>query len=123
MLVLPASLTHREAPDAVRMLAQTLRGQPAGGSEPVTVDASALKQFDSSALAVLLECQRLSGALGRSLALRHAPPKLRQLARLYGVDGLIDDGPAPARPAQGERGSAETASAPSASAVASSGAG
>ncbi len=92
MLVLPASLTHREAPDAVRMLAQTIRSEAAGarsGAAPVAIDASALRQFDSSALAVLLECRRLAAATGRVLELRHAPPKLRQLARLYGLDDLL----------------------------------
>lgn len=94
MLVLPASLTHREAPDAVRMLAQTIRRETAGdrAGDPVSalaIDASALTQFDSSALAVLLECGRLAAAAGRRIELRHAPAKLRQLARLYGLDHLL----------------------------------
>lgn len=93
MLVLPSSLTHREAPDAVRMLAQTIRretsGPVAGGAQPLSIDASALTQFDSSALAVLLECGRQATAAGRVLELRNAPPKLRQLARLYGLGGLL----------------------------------
>jgi phospholipid transport system transporter-binding protein len=94
MLVLPASLTHREAPDAVRMLAQTIRRETSGGraGDPVptlAIDASALTQFDSSALAVLLECGRLAEGAGRRIELRHAPPKLRQLARLYGLDALL----------------------------------
>ena len=99
MLVLPASLTHREAPDAVRMLSQTIRRETAGGRAgdpvpPLAVDASALTQFDSSALAVLLECRRLATGAGRTLELRHAPPKLRQLARLYGLDDLLGVGEA-----------------------------
>ena len=92
MLVLPASLTHREAPDAVRMLAQTIRSESADKSSaapPLSIDASALQQFDSSALAVLLECRRLAALAGRGLALRHTPPKLQQLARLYGLDDLL----------------------------------
>jgi phospholipid transport system transporter-binding protein len=93
MMVLPASLTHREAPDALRMLAQTIRSEagaaPAGAASPLALDASALQQFDSSALAVLLECRRLGNAHGRRLELRHAPPRLRQLARLYGVEELL----------------------------------
>jgi phospholipid transport system transporter-binding protein len=94
MLVLPSSLTHREAPDAVRMLTQTIRRETAGGRAgevlpPLAIDASALAQFDSSALAVLLECSRLAAASGRSLTLKQAPPKLRQLARLYGLDALL----------------------------------
>lgn len=103
MLVLPASLTHREAPDAVQMLVQTLRREPPGAGV-VSVDASALRQFDSSALAVLLECQRQAVALGRRVELRHAPPRLRQLAGVYGVEALFaapadtGPGPSPGRP-------------------------
>ncbi|MBC7717816.1 MAG: STAS domain-containing protein, partial [Pseudorhodobacter sp.] len=44
---------------------------------------------DSSALAVLLECQRLAQASGRSFAVRGAPAKLAQLAQLYGMDELL----------------------------------
>jgi phospholipid transport system transporter-binding protein len=94
MLVLPASLTHREAPDAVQMLCQTLRRDTgAKPSAPVLVDASALRQFDSSALAVLLECRRVAEAAGTVIELRHAPPKLEQLARLYGLDEVLGVGP------------------------------
>ena len=96
MLVLPASLTHREAPDAVSMLCQTLRRDTAARQDsPVLVDASALRQFDSSALAVLLECRRVAEAAGRVIELRHAPPKLEQLARLYGLDDVLGLAPPP----------------------------
>ena len=93
MLVLPGSLTHREAPDAVRLLGEVLqrelgqRGLQA--LEAVPIDASALTAFDSSALAVLLECRRLAAATGRRIELRHAPQKLNQLARLYGLDEIL----------------------------------
>jgi phospholipid transport system transporter-binding protein len=86
MLLLPATVTAREARDTVRMLAQTLRRESDGG---VVIDASALSQFDSAVLAVLLECQRLAQAWGKGFAVRHAPAKLLALARLYGVDALL----------------------------------
>ena len=93
MLVLPGSLTHREAPDAVRLLAEVLQrelGQRGlQEEEAVPIDASALTAFDSSALAVLLECRRLAAASGRRIELRHAPQKLNQLARLYGLDDIL----------------------------------
>jgi phospholipid transport system transporter-binding protein len=93
MLVLPGTLTHREAPDAVRMLGQVVqREADQGGPQaavPVAIDASALTHFDSSALAVLLECRRLAAAAGRRIELRHAPRKLEQLARLYGLDDIL----------------------------------
>ncbi len=90
MLVLPAIITTQEARDVQRMLAQTLQqGIKSNASAQVVVDASDLRQFDSAALAVLLECQRLAGAWGKGFGVRQAPDKLRELARLYGVDALL----------------------------------
>ena len=86
MLLLPASLTAHEANDTRRLLTQALKSE-AGSS--VVVDASNLQQFDSSALAVLLECQRAADAWGKPFELRNAPPKLAALAKLYGVDVLL----------------------------------
>jgi len=90
MLVLPPKLTHDEAPACLLMLRQGLAGQAASF---MVVDASALAQFDSSALAVLLECRREAGALGRGFAVRGLPPRLRELASLYGVAGLLPAAP------------------------------
>ncbi len=90
MLVLPATVTTREARDTQRMLSQALQHEIKTQNEPVlTVDASALQHFDSAALAVLLECQRLAIAWGKGFAVRNAPAKLAELARLYGVDGFL----------------------------------
>ena len=86
MLLLPAALTAREARDTQRLLAQALQREPESG---VVVDASNLQQFDTAALAVLLECQRQSQAFGKSFALRNAPAKLAALAKLYGVATLL----------------------------------
>ena len=85
MLLLPATLTAHEARDTLRMLKQSIQGQADG----VEVDASGLVQFDSSALSVLLECQRQAQAWGKAFTLRDAPPKLAALAKLYGVDALL----------------------------------
>ena len=90
MLVLPPKLTHDEAPACVLMLRQGLAGQAASST---VVDASALAQFDYSALAVLLECRRESSALGRGFAVKGLPPRLRELASLYGVAGLLPAAP------------------------------
>jgi phospholipid transport system transporter-binding protein len=90
MLVLPPKLTHDEAPACMRMLQQGLAGQD--GSAAV-VDASALERFDSSALAVLLECRREASALGRSFAVKGLSPRLRELATLYGIAGLLPAAP------------------------------
>lgn len=90
VLVLPARLTHDEAPSCMRMLQQGLAGQQ--GSSAV-VDASALAQFDSSALAVLLECRREASAFGRGFAVKGLPQRLRELATLYGIAGLLPAAP------------------------------
>ena len=86
MLLLPASITVREACDTQRLLTQALKGEPESG---VVVDAGNLAQFDSAALAVLLECHRQASAWGRAFTVRNAPPKLVALAKLYGVDVLL----------------------------------
>ena len=88
MLVLPAELTHAQAPACSRMLAQALRSAP--GTQAVA-DASPLRSFDSSALAVLLECRREALAQGKTFSVAHLPAKLRELAGLYGVADLLPD--------------------------------
>ncbi len=85
MLKLPAALTHESAADFSQALRQAVLSQPA----EVVADASALTEFDSSALAVLLECRREALVAGKSFSVQAAPPRLRQLAELYGVAGLI----------------------------------
>ena len=97
MLLLPASITAREANDTRRLLTQALKSEPDAG---VVVDASNLRHFDSSALAVLLECQRAADAWGKPFAVRNAPPKLAALAKLYGVDVLLMPAQAPSAAAQ-----------------------
>jgi phospholipid transport system transporter-binding protein len=93
MLVLPPTLTEREARDTLSMLSQALQREK---DVPVVVDASGLSRFDSSALAVLLECQRLARAWGRAFEVRNPPAKLLSLAGLYGVDTLLLPGKTPA---------------------------
>ncbi len=87
MLLLPATLTAREARDTLRMLTQALRVEGSEGA--VVVDAGPLQHFDSAALAVLLEIDRLAEAWGRRFSIRSAPAKLAALAKLYGVDALL----------------------------------
>jgi phospholipid transport system transporter-binding protein len=83
-IALPAVLTIAEA----RAEAERLVAALAEEDQPV-VDASGLQSLDTSAIAVLLECRRAAQAAGKTLQVLHAPPKLGQLAKLYGVDGLI----------------------------------
>jgi phospholipid transport system transporter-binding protein len=86
VLVLPAELTHASATACCRMLAQALHSDP---SRAAVADASALRVFDSSALAVLLECRREALALGKSFAVSNLHPRLQALATLYGVGELL----------------------------------
>jgi len=90
MLVLPEELTHGTATACCRMLAQALRSDPA---REAIADASALKVFDSSALAVLLECRREALAQGKSFAVSRLHPRLQALASLYGVGELLPVAP------------------------------
>jgi phospholipid transport system transporter-binding protein len=86
MLMLPAELTHDQAPACSRMLEQALRSE---AEATVVADAGALERFDSSALAVLLECRREALALRKSFAVAHMPARLRELASVYGVAQLL----------------------------------
>ena len=86
MLVLPAEVTHQHGAACRRMLEQGVRTDPA----PVVVaDASALSRFDSSAIAVLLDCRREALAVGKSFCVKGLPSRLRVLAGLYGVADLL----------------------------------
>ena len=60
------------------------------GAGATAVDCTALTQFDSSALAVLLAWQRAAKVRGTALDILNLPPKLASLARAYGVDALIE---------------------------------
>lgn len=86
-LALPASVTMGDASQALRAVEAAL----AAGS-PLEVDASALADVDTAAVALLLQAQRLAQARGSAFTLRGAPPKLVALARLYGVASLLGPG-------------------------------
>lgn len=96
MLLLPETLTAAEAEDVLRLARQAVARET--GAE-LQVDAGALRRFDSSALAVLLETRRLAAAWGKGCQVRGLPPALVELAGLYGVDGLLALAPAEASPA------------------------
>ena len=85
MLKLPAVLTHAIA----SKLSSTLDAEVLAAPTAVVVDAGALQQFDSSALAVLLECRRQALAAGKTFSVLAAPERLLQLASVYGVAELI----------------------------------
>ena len=90
MLILPAEITHEQAVACCRMLTQGLRSQVEAA---VIADAGGLEQFDSSALAVLLEIRREAAALGKTFSISRMPARLRELATLYGVAQLLPAAP------------------------------
>jgi phospholipid transport system transporter-binding protein len=85
-------LTHDQATALVKTFHMVLMAEPAN-FEPVVADAGSLSRFDSSALALLLACRRQAQALGRAFYVSGLPPRLRQLAGLYGIAELIPDAP------------------------------
>ena len=85
VLAVPAELTHDPATAFARGLDAAL-AQQAGA---IVADVSALQQFDSSAIALLLECRRRALKAGRGFSVAGSPIKLQQLAQLYGVDDLF----------------------------------
>ena len=85
MLTLPAVVTHSQALEA----ALGLKMQVAAQAGDVVLDATALAQFDSSALAVMLACRREALAAGKTFAVQNLPTRLAQLAGLYGVAELV----------------------------------
>ena len=89
MLTLPETLTHELAAEFTLGLKKLVHAEPAA----VLADASALKVFDSSALAVLLACRREAIAAGKPFAVFGLPARLQQLARLYGVADLFPQAP------------------------------
>jgi phospholipid transport system transporter-binding protein len=90
---LPATATLEEAAQLAAGLPQAV----AAGSGTLKIDASALKSFDSSTLALLLQAQRLAQAAGRTFEVSGLPSQLVDLARLYGVDSLLALSPSDAR--------------------------
>jgi phospholipid transport system transporter-binding protein len=87
-LALPAVLTHEQAPALTHDLVTLLTTQVGQGQE-AQLDASALVQFDSAALAVLLACRRAALACGGSLRVTGLPDRAQVLAEVYGISGLF----------------------------------
>lgn len=85
MLTLPSVITHAQALDTAR----GLKTQLVSATTAVVLDATALTQFDSSALAVMLACRREALAAGKTFSVHGMPARLSQLALLYGVAELV----------------------------------
>ena len=86
MFALPSRMTLVEASALVLQVREVLDREQDG---PFVVRAGALEHFDSSALALLLECRRESLRRKRLLVVKDMPAKLIALAELYGVRDLL----------------------------------
>ena len=86
-LVLPERVTLAEASAAARDLTAKIAA-PNGAAAPLVIDASGVKAFDSSAFAVMLEVARRGS--GRGVRITGAPASMVALAKLYGVDELLE---------------------------------
>ncbi|MBA4212971.1 MAG: anti-anti-sigma factor [Polaromonas sp.] len=84
--ILPERLTLEQAVPMLAQLMPSLMSQP---GPQVVLDASALREFDTSAVAVLLEWRRVLRPQGKTLLVQHAPQRLRDLVALYGVQELL----------------------------------
>ncbi len=86
-IALPARLTCDEASAELGRLQAAMAAEPA--DQAVRLDASALSQFDSSAVALLLDLQRQAQQRSQAFTIVAAPQRLSDLARVYGVLGLL----------------------------------
>jgi phospholipid transport system transporter-binding protein len=93
MLKLPESVRLHEVSALWNTLEGGLRAEAGqigdAAGRQVRLDASTLQRFDSAMLALLLAAARLCGRQGLSLQVDNAPPTLRELARVYGVEELL----------------------------------
>jgi phospholipid transport system transporter-binding protein len=85
-------LTLAEAGRTLASLQEAIARVPPGAT--FELDASALDDFDTSAIAVLLEGQRAARGRGVAFRLLAPPLKLARLAELYGVGELVGSQPA-----------------------------
>lgn len=82
MLQFPKSITHLQAMSNMAWQADARAAQ-------YQISLAGIDNFDSSLLALLLDLRRSAAAEGKVLGIHDAPPKLTQLATLYGVNELI----------------------------------
>lgn len=84
-LALPERVTHAEARGVADGLIGVLQTQPG----PMVLDASALRVFDTSALGVILACQRAAQARETAFVVQGLSERAQALARVYGVAQLL----------------------------------
>ena len=80
--LLPSSVTQKN-------ILQIEKAGLSNLSNLATIDCSALQDFDSTALTLLLSWQKALQATGQQLCVLNAPEKLKVLASVYGVTALL----------------------------------
>ncbi|MBN8504148.1 MAG: STAS domain-containing protein [Burkholderiales bacterium] len=92
-LRLPATVQMSSAGAVWQDLQRCLQAEAASltahAGHELPVNLAELQAFDSSALSLLLSSARLCAEHGLKLRIEGAPAKLRELARLYGVEELL----------------------------------
>lgn len=83
-LVLPERVTLNEATQVLSVLESKLPS-----TDVVQLDASALMDFDTSVVALLLALQRRLATHGQRLQVCHRSDRLQSLLALYGVAELL----------------------------------
>ncbi|MEI6769686.1 MAG: STAS domain-containing protein [Betaproteobacteria bacterium] len=86
---LPVKITHSEAELVLKRFKESLKALTAPELKTFVVDASDLKEFNSSALALLLAFKRQLQSKGLSMEVTHLPAQLHNLAKVYGVDMFL----------------------------------
>jgi phospholipid transport system transporter-binding protein len=93
---LPDNATLEHAATLAATLPAAVAEVGKAGSGVLHIDASALKTYDSSTIALLMQARRLAQAAGCGFSVDQVPTQLAQLARLYGVEELLSlSGPRP----------------------------
>ncbi len=99
MLKLPKSTRMAQAGQTWTALQASLRAEAmqirSAASSAMTLSAADLRDFDSSALSLLLGAKRLSVEEGVELKIVDVPSQLQELARVYGVADLLWPAAAP----------------------------
>jgi phospholipid transport system transporter-binding protein len=87
IFALPATIMQDQAQAVADNLTHNMAQLAA--AKGVSLNASALQQFDSSALAVVLACRRTVLELGGQFQVVGLPERLLALAKVYGVTELL----------------------------------
>lgn len=88
---LPAQITQENASELLNAWSQKIQStiKTAQSHTVFCFDAKQLQQFDSTALAVLLALRRQTHAENCQFRIVHLPQRLQDLAKVYGVEGLL----------------------------------